>query len=572
MFEFYQQVAFRFAKHNETNYVQDNEMVREIRWEDATRISMIGDSCLPSLPDEPNSKRILTLLLQEVSCLVKFPGSFFVHMSALQLLDLYKTKIETLPSSISSLKNLKAMFLKNCDQLTELRTEVGDLHSLEILDICHTGIYHLPPVIGNLTALKCLRVSFKKIIWNQNHVNGGLSDMISSNVIASLHSLEELGIVVDPTDGRWCQNVGNIVAEIAVLKELTTLCFYFPTMKCFETFISTSILWNGNNPWKGDRLRSVNIIVGHQQGNSFTKFDVSEWSAEKWLTFSAGETFPDAILKILKQACSFELIGHKAANLSEFSADYLQGLEVCMIEDCPEMTSIIDGRCTTGAAFQHLNKLHIDSLPKLEQIWKGSIVSESLVMLTHLTLKGCHNLKVVFSKEMVKLLNRLQFIQIEDCHVMKEIIKDGSTVEPCSFPKLKSLELINLPLLSKICNDATLTWNSLEVLKIESCALIEEITKDEGTVDSGAFPKLKNFELVNLPKLSRICKNVSLKWDSLETLRIDSCMALKTFPATFQRAEKLIAIYCSQNLWNQVDWLDVTDVTKMQFQKLYKHI
>ncbi|KAJ0093348.1 hypothetical protein Patl1_26724 [Pistacia atlantica] len=539
MFEFYQQVAFRFAKHNENNYIQDKEMVREIKWEDATRISMIGDSCLPTLPDEPNSERILTLLLQEISCLAKFPRSFFLHMSALQLLDLYKSKIETLPSSISSLKNLKAMFLKNCDQLIELRDEVGDLHGLEILDICHTGISHLPPVIGNLIALKCLRVSFKKIIWSQNHVNGSLSDMISSDVIARLHSLEELGIVVDPTDGRWDQNVESIVTEIAVLKELTTLCFYFPTMNCFETFVSTSILWKGNNAWKGERLGSFNIIVGHQQGNSPTEFDVSEWSAEKRLRFSAGEAFPDAILKILKQACSCELIGHRAANLSVFSADNLEGLEVCMIEDCPEMTSIIDGNLTTGAAFKRLNKLHIEGLPKLMHIWKGSMVPQSLMMLTNLTLKECHSLKVLFSEEMVLRLNLLQYIQIEGCQVMEEIIKDGSIVDSGAFPKLKILELINLPLLSKICNDATLTWNSLEVLKIESCTVIEEITKDEGIVDSGAFPKLKNFELVNLPKLSKVCKNVSLKWDSLETLKIDTCMELKSFPATFRWAEKL---------------------------------
>ncbi|XP_044467106.1 uncharacterized protein LOC123196997 [Mangifera indica] len=86
---------------------------------------------------------------------------------------------------------------------------------------------------------------------------------------------------------------------------------------------------------------------------------------------------------------------------------------------------------------------------------------------------------------------------------------------------------------------------------------------------SYAYPKEPKYTLFFI---CRNCKNVSLKWDSLETLRIDSCMALKTFPATFQRAEKLIAIYCTLNLWNQVDWLDVTDVTKNRFQNLYKHM
>ncbi|KAJ0028590.1 hypothetical protein Pint_36254 [Pistacia integerrima] len=516
MFEFYQRLAFRFAKHNENNYVQDKEMVREIKWEDATRISMFGDLCQPCLPDKPNSERILTLLLQEINSLAKFPGSFFVHMAALQLLDLYKTKIKTLPPSISSLRNLKAMFMKNCDQLIELCAEVGELRSLEILDIRYTGIYNLPMEIGKLTALKCLRVSFKKDIGNQNHVDGASREMISSDVIARLHSLEELGIVVDPTDGRWDQNVARIVAEIADLKELTTLCFYFPTLRCFETFVSGSTLWNGNNAWQGERLRSFSIVVGPQQGNSPTEIDVSEWSSEKRLRFSAGEAFPDAILKILKQAFSFELIAHKAPNLSVFSADNLEGLQSCTIEDCPEMISIIDSDLVSGVPFQCLTELHLDRLPKLMHIWKGAIVSGSLNMLKTLTLKGCHVLEFLFSQEVVAHLQELQYLQIEECLAIKEIIKD------------------------------------------------------ESIVDSTAFSKLKNLELINLPLLSTICHDLSIKWNALETLKINTCVKLTNFPSTFRTAEKLRGIHCSPDLWNQLVWPNDGDVTKDHLQKLHR--
>ncbi|KAJ0034623.1 hypothetical protein Pint_26106 [Pistacia integerrima] len=66
--------------------------------------------------------------------------------------------------------------------------------------------------------------------------------MIYPNVLAGLHSLEELGIDVNPTDGKWNQIVESIVAEVAALTELTALCFYFPTVNSFETFIRTTLV------------------------------------------------------------------------------------------------------------------------------------------------------------------------------------------------------------------------------------------------------------------------------------------------------------------------------------------
>ncbi|XP_044498227.1 disease resistance protein At4g27190-like isoform X2 [Mangifera indica] len=494
MFEFYQRLASRFAK-NDKNYIRE------------PRILMMGDSFPDPSPEECNFEGTSTLLLQEISCFPQFPSPVY---ELLRLLELYKAKIKNLPSSISSLKNLRGMYLKYCDQLRVLCDEVGELQNLEILDIRHTGIYNLPPVVGNLTTLKCLRVSFRNNVTNQ--VNGWAREMISPKVIARLHSLEELGIDANPTDGRWDQIVGSIVTEVATLKELTTLCFYFPTVKSFKKFISESKSWNRKHEWKPERLRSFNIIVGQQQEDSLIEFDSSRWSAEKLLRFSSGEDFPDAILKVLKQAFSFELIAHKAANLSVFSADNLTGLQVCTIKNCPEMKSIIDG---SDAAFQCLNKLYIDDLPKLEHIWKNPTVSSSrLTKLTNLKLKGCRSLRVLFSGTMVLGLNQLQQIQIEDCQAIEEIIGDGSVVASGALPKLKELELVNLPLLFNICNDATLTWKSLEMLKI------------------------------------------------------DACVELKNFPSTFQRAEKLRSIYCTEDPWKQLVWPNDNNVTKNRFQNL----
>ncbi|KAJ0091944.1 hypothetical protein Patl1_26719 [Pistacia atlantica] len=511
MFEHFQRVALRIANLDEKSFrilVKEGEKIREEEWEHANRISLIR-FCLSTLPRRPKCCRILTLLLQE-SNLAEFPGSFFGYMCSLRLLDLQNTGIKLLPLSISSLINLKALFLNNCIQLQQLPAEVGDLHSLEILDIRHTGIYSLPTDIGHLTNLKCLRVSFPETVGNHNHTEAGLSEMISSNVIARLYLLEELIISVEPNNRRWNQIVENIATEIAALEDLTTLSFCFPKVDCFQTFINTSKSWNGNKTlWSGNSFRSFNIFVGsHHRSSSLSEVDISGCSAEKQFRFSDGEGFPDAVLKILEQSCVFELIGHRTAtNLSVFGADKLGGLEVCIIDDCSEMTSIIDNNVTRGVVFQCLRKLYIKNLPNLVDIWKGSIESQSLSMLTTLTMKGCHSVKTLLSQEMVLQLKQLQHLQVEYCRGLEEII-DARNV-----------------------------------------------------VGSTAFLKLKNLQLINLPSLSKICHNISFAWFSLETVMIKTCEELKDFPFTVENATKLRAIWCTQAWWNQLVWpnADVRD-------------
>ncbi|KAJ0091936.1 hypothetical protein Patl1_26710 [Pistacia atlantica] len=414
------------------------------------------------------------------------------YMNGLQLLDLHDTSIKSLPSSISSLVNLNVLFLNRCSQLTHLPVEIGGLQRLEILDLCHSGFHSLPAQIGQLTNLKCLRVSF--------------IEMIATNIIARLQSLEELSIYVNPASRRWIQNAESIAEEIATLEELRTLSFYFPSVDCLQTFVNKSKSWNGNDTlWRGNSFRSFSIDVGYQRRSSppVKLIDSKcKCTAEKHLKFSAGEGFPDAVAKILEEACALELIGNNVVNISCLStADKLGGLEACVIEECGEMTSIIDGNLAGGPAFQQLNELHLLSLPKLVHIWNGPIDSKSLTMLTTLTLKGCHCLKALVSEAMALRLNQLQFLQVEDCRVIEEIFETGIIVE------------------------------------------------------SGAFPKLKNLQLINLPRLSNICSAVTpLDWPSLETIMIRACEELRNFPSTISNAARLRKIKCTERWWNNLAW------------------
>lgn len=520
MIEFFQRAALRIANERDGGIlVKEEKHISEEEWKDTKKLSLFG---FPSstLPDMPNCCEILTLIV-EGRRLEKLPMSFFEYMCHLQLLDLHDTSIRCLPPSISRLINLNALFLRSCSLLFQLPKEIRYLQKLEILDVRHTRIQCLPSEIGQLIKLKCLRVSWVENVGNHTHAGAWPGEMISSNIISKLCLLEELIIeVLDPSDRRWKQNVESIAGEIAALEQLTTLHFYFPTIKCFKTFINRRKSVNGNKSRHGDNFKSFNIVVGYPQSTSLLAgFDVSEWSAEKHLRFSAGvEEIPGEFLTILKQAYSFELIGSQyAVNLSNFGVDNLVRLQACVIEDCNEMTSIIDGNHTGVVPFQGLNNLHIKNLPKLMHIWVGPIASGSLNSLRTLRVKICHSIKTLFSKEMVAQLNELQDLQVEDCQMIEEIVEAGT------------------------------------VLAI------------------GEFPKLKTLELIDLPKLSTICNSLLLPWPSLETIKIKACNALKSFPSTFKNTTMLKVIKGDQAWFDQLEWENCTDL-KVRFQDILQSI
>ncbi|KAI5311773.1 PREDICTED: disease resistance [Prunus dulcis] len=485
----FQRVALRMANGNRENHqllVRKGEMSTEEEWKHVQRV-LLNHHPDSTLPVQPQCLEILTLLLQNRS-LTSIPKLFFESMRTLQVLDLHETGIGSLPSSISALRKLKGLYLTGCDELKELPAEIGKLESLEILDINRTGIRNLPTEIQQLTNLKCLRVSF----------GAQSTTILPPGTISKLIQLEELSIVINHNVKTWNNVVDGIVKEIVRLKELTTLHFYFPTVDCLDVFISRSESWKRQNTM-GSGFRSFNIVVGYHQTNRVIGIDISRCSSEKHLRFFAGDSIPDAILQILKHAITFELIDHQ--NLIDLSifGDNLRGLEICKIERCNQMESIIDGDKVGGVAFQCLEQLHIINIPNLVYTWKGSMTTQSLSSLATLLLKGCPRLEILFSKAMVQLLSQLQHLEVEDCQEMKVIIETGSNV-------------------------------------------------------LRAFPKLKTIKLSNLPKLATIWQGALMEWPSLRTIEIRGCAMLKDLPSTMEKAAKLKVIRCTRDWMNHLEW------------------
>ncbi|KAL5986761.1 hypothetical protein ACLOJK_015094 [Asimina triloba] len=83
----------------------------------------------------PHCPHLSTLLLNDNSLLKEIPDEFFKQMPSLRVLDLSRTSISCLPTSISCLENLRLLKLQECPSLETLPPTLKHLKSLIILGI-----------------------------------------------------------------------------------------------------------------------------------------------------------------------------------------------------------------------------------------------------------------------------------------------------------------------------------------------------------------------------------------------------------------------------------------------------
>ncbi|KAL9269626.1 putative disease resistance protein [Drosera capensis] len=483
------------------------------KWRNARVISFIHKDV--NLPISPECLNVSTLFLQNSRSVTTLDESFFQHMSGLKVLDLCGTGIESLPPSVSKLSNLKALYVNDCRRLTWLPEEIKQVKDLEVLDVSSTGMLGLPIVIGDLTHLRCLRASFRVLMGNENcidsllvamippnmHSNGNcidtlpvdvipantlsngncidtppVDDIIPPNTLSKLHLLEELSIGVDPMDPRWINIATRIAEEVARLEMLTSISLYFPSVECLETFWSCRKTINAQAK-RG--LRSFKLFVGSYQRTQAHEINVSQLTASGYLRYSAGAGTPMVIKDVLEQACAFELIAHQNIHsLSEFGVEKMGCLELCIVEECNEMTTVIGSDASANAAFQSLKELRLLRLQKLNSICHGPVTLGNFSQLSTLTFYDCPKIMKIFSFEITTQLSHLKHLRVEECpEVIKIIEEAGSpsvrpvpspeTVELVSLEGLEVLELVNLKGLAHIYHDESFEWPAPALKKIE---------------------------------------------------------------------------------------------------------
>ncbi|RVW73897.1 Disease resistance protein RPS2 [Vitis vinifera] len=400
---------------------------RKEEWEHANRISLM-DNQLSTLPETLDCRNLLTLLLQRNKYLTSIPELFFKSICRLQVLDLHGTKIAVLPSSLSNLICLKALYLNSCSDLIEIPSSVEALQHLQVLDIRKTKLNLLQ--IGSLIWLKCLRISLCNFDTG-NHTEAQVS---------GFDALEELSIDFGSSEEGWDKIVDMVV------KEDSFLTFQF-AIGCHDSACA-QILESIDNP-SYNILKLVNC-----------------------------DGIDPVIIKVLMKTNAFGLIGHKGVtSLSNFGIEKMNRMLDCLIDGCHEIKTIVYGNETSKAVLEWLENLYISNVPKLESIWQGPVHAGSLAQLTSVTLSKCPELKKIFSHGLIQQLLQLKHLRVEECHQIEEIImeSENTQLEDQALPKLKTLILVDLPRLRSIWANDSLQWPSLQRVEISMCDMLKSL-------------------------------------------------------------------------------------------------
>ncbi|KAK6230428.1 hypothetical protein QUC31_001946 [Theobroma cacao] len=162
-------------------------------------------------------------------------------------------------------------------------------------------------------------------------------------------------------------------------------------------------------------------------------------------------------------------------------------LKTCTIGWCEGIECMVDLSLSSYNSLQNIEVLSLRSLSNLHELVKGrvAVVSTShtpappaiFLSLKKFHLIRCSSIKNLFSVQLSRGLQNLEYIEVNRCEKMEKIIASEEEEEnhrgeerspkitTYVFPKLQTLHLIKLPELKSICSSGVMVpANSLQYL------------------------------------------------------------------------------------------------------------
>ncbi|XP_010065249.1 uncharacterized protein LOC104452470 isoform X2 [Eucalyptus grandis] len=464
------------------------------QWQTYTEIYLM-ENRLTELPENPRCPVLLVLFLNRNYKLRTISLSFFDYMPALEILNLSRTRIKSLPESLFGLSCLKRLFLTHCEMLSVLPPKIGELQQLEVLDMEGTEIMDLPQEVAKLTKLTCLELSFcPRVNWGTKSAKANA--LIPQGTLSTLSQLEELSIDVNPDDERWESVVEAIIDDVCGLISLDTLKLYLPQVEHLRKF-----KWFGTS--KVCRLLShFKFIVGSHDERIMSCLPVDlEFEIERWdrsLKYVNGVGVPIDIQKMLRHATAFFLDRHMdVTKLSDFGIENMEQLKCCIIGECNEIRVFIDGTDMYDEAdrseivsetgeddkrfLRSLEYLYVYHMKSLRCIYVGPLHRGSLSHLKCLALVTCPQLTTIFTPDLLKNLDSLEELRVEDCsHVSSLVTQEDTSIDDSThfLPNMKRISLFSLPELISISSGLRIAPN-LERMSIIDCPNLKSSSPDE---------------------------------------------------------------------------------------------
>ncbi|CAI9779546.1 unnamed protein product [Fraxinus pennsylvanica] len=530
---------------------------------------------------------------------------FFANMKELRVLDFTAMGIQ-IPSSIQLLTNLRTLCLDFCTLNTENST-FGNLKMLEVLSFRGSALDHFPEDIAELSNLRLLDLRLK---------NRSSYCPLPPGILLQLKKLEELYLgVVEIRDDELEQR-GYIIKEISSLTGLNT----FQISTNDSQFLLQILRVLCIEKLERFHIELTDLEYAHE--NILEYYYFGRRLHIRGITYESMLSQP-AINSLMRRTdhLSIEMNMNDDDDLSQndvddLSQEVMEGKNM-LDEDGFEY---LNGNHPIGA-FDGLQEINLNGIPKMKHLFNGVIKPPSLHNLMFLTIKGCPSLKSLFSESVALGMVNLQSLYISNCETLEEIVsmdmEQNEITEMLEFPKLqeitledlrnfksfrcgsnktvgvlnplfKQVTLPNLELL-KICGlGCTVTIFSpsmanslvaLEDLWVEDCEAIEEIIGrqeedntsnieivEEGTTSRIVFPKLRYLELLDLDRFRLLSsQNYKFELPSLEYLNIQDCpMMTKLCPRRLLSAPKLDKVWINYESMDISNFLDFEDVREPQ--------
>ncbi|GAU48342.1 hypothetical protein TSUD_267670 [Trifolium subterraneum] len=418
---------------------------------------------------------------------IEVPNSFFENNVGLQVFHLFCSHYPglalSLPQSIQSLKNIRSLLFKGVINLGDISI-VGNLQSLETLDLDDCIIDELPHGITKLEKFRLLNLDTCKIVRNDPF-----------KVIERCSSLQELYFrdsfnefcleITFPKLQRFCidenwDSVNGSSSKYVYFEHNDEVFLSETTLKyCMQT----AEILRLRRIEKGWRNLIPEIVPVDQGMNDLVELNLSFISQLRCLINSThtDSQVPNMFSKLVVLKLK------KMENLEELcngplSFDSLKSLEKLSIKGCEHLHSLF--KCNLNLC--NLNRVSLKECPILISLFQVSTV-RCLVLLEILEISDCRCLEYIVIDERKREESRGEIVDDDD-----------SKSRDSMFPKLKVLKIEECPGLELILPFLSTHDDlpALESIILKRCDKLKYIF--------GQYVKLGSLKIMELDGLSNL--------------------------------------------------------------------
>jgi disease resistance protein RPS2 len=346
----------------------------------------VGHNDIEELPTDLECTELLSLILANCPKLRKVPAASFLNIMSLKVLDLSRSLITSLPTSVGQLGQLEFLNLTGCYLLNELPETICSLFRLQFLnlDFCQS-LVSLPDNIGDLKSLK--HFSFHLVVDPRS--------VVFPCSIFGLTSLTKLCLPSDGPPGTpGCAISMEDLINLSNLMELSIAVKAHTMSNCDWTWLKMRKLvlqFEHDANARRDAAAKADSNVAVDDGDNVVVKDADGDEDDVVEDAVMLDTLP---LENMNELQTLSLIEYRGLSLPNYICKF-QNLEELQLLNCPELRElpVLEiGSDSASDSFPMLKKLLLWELDKLESI-ANVLNGGAMSKLQYFEISGCPLLK-----------------------------------------------------------------------------------------------------------------------------------------------------------------------------------